>query len=82
MFDTIIIYIFAMLILLTIFFFLSWLLIGFAIYFLPLIIAFIRNHKNIFAIAILNIMLGWTLVGWFGALLWSLNSDITEEEDL
>ncbi len=67
-------------ILLTIFFLISWLFISLVIYFTPLIVAHIRRHENIVAIAILNVVLGWTFFGWLAALLWSLNSDIKNEE--
>lgn len=42
-----------------------------ALYCLPLIIAAIRNHENAVAIAVLNIVAGWTFVGWVVALTWS-----------
>lgn len=41
------------------------------LYFLPALVAVIRNHSNLMAIAILNLFLGWTLIGWVGALVWS-----------
>ena len=41
-------------------------------YFIPAIIASSRNHRNTRAILALNILLGWTLVGWTVALVWSL----------
>ncbi|MDL4862002.1 superinfection immunity protein [Halomonas elongata] len=41
------------------------------VYCLPLIIAAIRNHENAVAIAVLNIVAGWTFVGWVVALTWS-----------
>lgn len=42
-----------------------------ALYFLPTIIAYHRRHRNLLAILILNIFLGWTLLGWVGALVWA-----------
>lgn len=65
---------------LTLFFLITWVFIVFIIYFIPLIIAYIRKHNNIVAIAILNIVLGWIPIGWLAALLWALNSDIKEDE--
>ena len=62
-------------IVLSLFFLLTWVFIAFAIYFLPLIVAHIRQHNNIIAIAILNIVLGWTFIGWLAALLWACNCD-------
>ena len=67
---------------LTLIFFISWLFIALVVYFIPLIIAKIRRHNNIVAIAILNTVLGWTFFGWLAALLWSLNSDTNEEEKI
>ena len=67
-------------VLLTIFFLVTWLFLIFVVYFIPLIVAHIRRHSNVAAIAILNIVLGWTFFGWLAALLWSLNSDIKKNE--
>ena len=44
----------------------------FAAYFLPTLVAFLRPHKNIFAIFLLNLLLGWTALGWVGSLIWSV----------
>lgn len=41
------------------------------LYFLPTWMAFRRGHRNRFAILILNILLGWTFLGWVGALVWA-----------
>ena len=49
-----------------------WLLaIAVIIYFVPLFVASIRNHPNAVAISLLNLFLGWTLIGWVGALVWA-----------
>jgi hypothetical protein len=42
---------------------------GFVAYFLPGIIALGRGHQNAGAIAVLNALFGWTIVGWIIALL-------------
>lgn len=42
--------------------------------FLPSLIAFARRHHNRYAILVLNTLLGWTLVGWAVALVWSLTA--------
>ena len=44
----------------------------FALYFLPTLIAFLRQHKNKLAIFLLNLLLGWTVLGWMGSLVWSV----------
>jgi len=41
-----------------------------AIYLLPLLIATAIDHKNRIAIGLLNLFLGWTGLGWLGALIW------------
>ena len=43
-----------------------------ALYFLPTLIAALRNHKNKLAVFLLNLLLGWTGLGWIGALIWSV----------
>lgn len=40
-------------------------------YFVPYIIAVFRKHPNRQAILILNLLLGWTVLGWIGALVWA-----------
>lgn len=42
------------------------------LYFLPSIIAWHSKKPNFLAIFVLNIFLGWTLVFWVLALVWSL----------
>jgi hypothetical protein len=42
------------------------------LYFVPTIIAWVRGHHNKVAITALNIFLGWSVIGWVGAMVWSL----------
>lgn len=42
------------------------------IYFIPGIIAANRDHPNTGAIWALNLLLGWTVLGWIGSLVWAL----------
>ena len=44
------------------------------VYFIPTIIAVSREHHNKAAISILNILLGWMLLGWIVALIWSVTA--------
>ena len=44
----------------------------FAGYLLPSLIAFLRQHKNKLAIFLLNLLLGWTVFGWVSSLVWSV----------
>jgi hypothetical protein len=48
--------------------------VGFAFYFLPAIIAWVRAHYNRVAILALNLLLGWTVVGWVVSLVWSFTN--------
>lgn len=41
-------------------------------YLVPSFIAACRHHNNEAAIVALNILLGWTFVGWVVALVWAL----------
>ena len=43
-----------------------------AAYFLPSIVAAARKHRNTTAIFFLNLLLGWSVIGWVGALVWAL----------
>ena len=47
-------------------------IIGLPLYFLPTIIANSNNKKQKLAIFLLNLLLGWTVLGWIGALIWSV----------
>lgn len=56
------------------FYFLLIGLLGLFINFLPSFIAFSRNHPNQVAILILNILFGWTGLGWIILLIWALSN--------
>ena len=53
---------------------------GPALYFLPVYEAWRRNHRSFNAIAILNVFLGWTLIGWVAAMAWACKSQVQEVE--
>lgn len=42
--------------------------------FMPIFIAFSRNHPNAAAITAVTLLLGWTFIGWVVALVWSLTA--------
>jgi len=44
------------------------------LYALPAFIAFRRGHQNAAAILALNLLSGWTFLGWIAALVWSLTA--------
>lgn len=45
------------------------------LYFLPTIEANLRDKPNTQSIALVNILLGWTLVGWLVSLVWAIKED-------
>jgi hypothetical protein len=47
-----------------------------AVYFLPGMVASVRHHRNRFAIGMLNLLLGWTLLGWIAAMVWACTADV------
>lgn len=47
----------------------------FVLYFLPTIIAALRGHLSVVAIFILNVVFGWTFIGWIIALIWSFTGN-------
>ena len=52
-------------------------LIIFAIlYFIPNIVAYGRHHASGHAILALNVLLGWTGIGWIIAMIWSLTGNV------
>jgi hypothetical protein len=49
---------------------------GFAMYFLPSILAFARSKRDTTAIVLLNFFLGCTVIGWVVALIWAAKTDV------
>jgi hypothetical protein len=45
-------------------------------YLLPLFTAAWRGHRNCFAIGALNLLAGWTVVGWVVAMVWACTADV------
>jgi Superinfection immunity protein/Protein of unknown function (DUF2510) len=44
------------------------------VYVLPIIIGIRRKHPQIAPIALITVLLGWTVIGWIVALVWSVAS--------
>jgi len=55
----------------------GWIGIGilFLLYLLPSIVAAGRKHNNEGAIVALNLLLGWTVLGWIGAFIWACTNN-------
>jgi hypothetical protein len=46
------------------------------LYFLPSIIALARSKRDTLAIFLLNLFLGWSVIGWIVALVWAAKNDV------
>jgi len=55
-----------------------WVFLVFAFYFVPAINAYMGKKKKADAILVTNILLGWTVIGWVIALIWSVADDKKE----
>ena len=58
-----------------------WMLIFLAIHFLPSFVAGARNHISTLAIFMLNLLLGWTVIGWVVALIWACTGQHKVQHD-
>lgn len=52
-----------------------------AAYFIPFFIATGRKHRFTTAIGLINLLLGWTGIGWLAAIIWAVNRDVREAGD-
>lgn len=50
--------------------------IPFLLYFLPSLIALVRGKRDTLAIFLLNLFLGWSVIGWIVALVWAAKNDV------
>lgn len=48
---------------------------GTVMYFLPSIIGLARNKRDLLAIFLVNLFLGWSVIGWIVALVWAAKND-------
>jgi len=51
-------------------------------YFLPTAVAIGKRRTNTMAIFVLNLFLGWTLVGWVIALVWSVSKESRSAQEV
>jgi hypothetical protein len=49
--------------------------IALGLYFAPTLIAGHVKHRQITGIFLLNLLLGWTFIGWVAALIWAVLKD-------
>lgn len=46
------------------------------VYLMPSIIACYRRHRNAVPITLVNALFGWTVIGWFLALIWGMTCNV------
>jgi hypothetical protein len=51
------------------------------VYFAPSIVADRRGRRNVLLLALMNALLGWTIVGWLAALYWAFHRDSPKKVD-
>ena len=56
-------------------YFISLLVVLLAIYFIPTLVAHSNKKDDTIAIFLLNLLLGWTFLGWVIALVWAATKD-------
>ena len=54
--------------------------VAFILYFIPMLIGMLRKHRSILAISAVNILFGWTGIGWIWAFIWSLTGNVKGSE--
>ena len=47
------------------------------LYFLPSIVAYNNRKENLTSIVILNVLLGWSFIGWVVAIVWAVSKNKT-----
>ena len=45
------------------------------VYFLPTVVAMIRHHTHAVGVFFINLLFGWTGIGWVVAQIWSFTND-------
>jgi hypothetical protein len=51
----------------------------FAVYFLPFLVAWKRDHNNETPIGLANLFFGWTGIGWIVCLIWAFSDNVPDE---
>lgn len=51
------------------------------VYFLPAIVAAKRHHRNTGAIFMLDLLTGWSFIGWVAAIVWAMTADVVPASD-
>jgi hypothetical protein len=58
---------------------LLWIIVGLILYFLPTVAVIFNRHPHSGGVFLLNLLLGWTLIGWVCALVWAISKPIPHQ---
>ncbi|MDR5790264.1 superinfection immunity protein [Caballeronia sp. LP003] len=50
------------------------------LFFVPMIVAMCRKHRNTAPIVLVTLLLGWTCIGWLVALIWAFTDNVNETQ--
>lgn len=50
------------------------------LYFAPVVIGWLRDMASLDGVVIVNLFLGWTFLGWVGALVWAFSGETRKEK--
>lgn len=57
-----------------------YVIVGIALYFLPTMVAVARHYRSTGSVVVINLLLGWTLIGWVVALALAFGSNQRETQ--
>lgn len=57
-----------------------WFGFGLFVYLAPISVAYVRQPPNVWSIAVVNLFLGWTIIGWVVAMAMAVR-DVPESAD-
>lgn len=46
---------------------------GLLIYMVPTLTAMVRGHSKVALIGVVNVLVGWTIIGWIAAMVWTFS---------
>jgi hypothetical protein len=46
---------------------------GLLVYMVPTLTAIVRKHEKVGLIGLLNVLVGWTVIGWIAAMVWTFS---------
>lgn len=50
-------------------------------YFIPVIIAVLRGHRNTMPILLTTVLFGWAIIPWWASLIWAFSSNTKKNHE-